>query len=214
MTRKTYALFEKHLNFYDDFPRLRPALDSMLLGQLLPSDFTGDVLEMGSGVGVPAIMTGYRCLGVCVTGLEIQESLFKTAQENASLNHLEHRVFFENGDVQNPPDSIKKQEFDAVLTNPPFLHGCSSEEERDIAHHVKIPLRNWVALCAKRLKLSGFLGIVFPTESLTDVLCALEKSKMGKIQIYPLIQTSKRLVITAQKGSNSPLKLHDKVEVF
>ncbi|OQX94647.1 MAG: hypothetical protein B6I23_00365 [Rickettsiaceae bacterium 4572_127] len=57
---RTYSLGNGHLNFYDAKPKIRPALDSFLLSNLLPKNFKGSLLEVGCGMGIPAILIAWK----------------------------------------------------------------------------------------------------------------------------------------------------------
>ena len=207
MARKTYTLLDGTLTFYDDFPKIRPALDSILLGNVLPETFKGTLLDVGCGAGIPTILIAKKCKNAKITGLDIQPALLKTARENTVLNSCETQISFVEGSLENLPEEIKKSEFDAVITNPPFHKGSSPNSVKNLAHHEQIPLRNWVELCLKRIKAGGIFGIVFPTEHLIDILIPLEKAKMWKIEINLIKESPKRLTITAQKGSKTPLRI-------
>ncbi|MHA1549979.1 MAG: tRNA1(Val) (adenine(37)-N6)-methyltransferase [Alphaproteobacteria bacterium] len=207
MARKTYALLNGTLKFYDDFPKIRPALDSILLGNILPETFEGTLLDVGCGAGIPTILIAKKCKNAQIIGLDIQSELLKTARENAVLNSCETQINFQERSLENLPEEIKKLEFDAVITNPPFHQGSSPNSIKNLAHHAQIPLRNWVELCLKRVKAGGIFGIVFPTEHLIDILIPLEKAKMGRIEIKLIKESPKRLTLTAKKGSKTPLRI-------
>lgn len=203
ITRKTYSLNQGNLSFIDAYPEMRPALDSMMLGRMLPVDFKGRVLEAGCGMGIPALLTVDRCPNVQVMGVDIQSELIEAARENAILNQIpSSRLNFQVQDVRGI-----KESFDAVLTNPPFHQACSVSAIRTMAHHETIPLRTWIELCLKRVRQGGFFGCVVPTARLMDVLIPCEMAKMGAICIKKSDETPKRVSLTAIKGSKSGLQI-------
>ncbi len=197
----SYFLLKGKLEFIDKFPKMRPALDSILLGNLLPKNFKGSVLEVGCGMGIPAILTAERCLDAKILGIDIQEKLLEVAKKNVEINKFEDRINFQKISIEN----IKKDS-DAVITNPPFHQGTSPNLVKDIAHHERIELRDWVRLCLKRVRNNGFFGIVIPTARLQDVLIPFDEVNMGNIKINLAPETKKRITITAKKGSKIPLE--------
>ncbi len=203
---RTYSLENGRLNFYDAKPKIRPALDSFLLSNLLPKNFKGSLLEVGCGMGIPAILIASKNKNAEITGIDIQKSLLEIAKKNTVLNSLENQINFKNISIED----IKK-DFDAVITNPPFHKESSPNLEKNIAHHEQIPLQKWIELCLKRVRNNGFFGIVIPTSRLTETLIQLEKNNMGKIVITTFKETKKRITITAIKDNKTPLEIIDQM---
>ncbi|MBN1783359.1 MAG: methyltransferase domain-containing protein [Alphaproteobacteria bacterium] len=201
ITRKIYSLLDGRLKLIDAESKMRPALDSILLGNMIPTGFKGTVLDVGCGQGAPTLMNAIRCPQAKFIGIDNQKELIEIANENATLNEIKNGSF-EVADIKN-----LKTDFDAVITNPPFHQGHSPNAHKATAHHETLPLRDWVPLCLKRVRNGGLFGIVFPTERLMDIMVPLDHANMGKIEIHRHPETPKRLTLTAVKGNGEGVKI-------
>lgn len=201
ITRKIYTIADGDLRLIDAPDKMRPALDSILLGSLIPAGFSGTVLDIGCGQGAPTLMNALRCPQASIIGIDNQKDLIDIANENAALNDIKN-VSFQMADIAE-----FKTDVDAVITNPPFHQGHSPNAHKASAHHEIVPLREWVTLCLKRVRNGGLFGIVFPTDRLMDVMVPLDKANMGKIEIKRHPETPKRLTVTAIKGNGTGTKI-------
>jgi tRNA1(Val) A37 N6-methylase TrmN6 len=75
----------------------RFAVDSPILADFLPSADT-PALEIGCGVGVVSLLALYRDKFPAITGVEIQESLYRLAMSNALANGMGERFQVVPGD--------------------------------------------------------------------------------------------------------------------
>lgn len=82
-------------------------------------EFSGTILDMGSGSGVIAIILALELPKSHVVSLDISLDAQKVAQENAKFHRVSERVSFVNSDwlggIQLTP------QFDFVVTNPPYV---------------------------------------------------------------------------------------------
>jgi methylase of polypeptide subunit release factors len=75
-------------------------------------------LDVGTGSGVGAIFAALH--GYAVVGVDVNPDAVRCARINVILNDLEERVEIRPGDLFA---SVKGQQFDLVLFNPPFHRG-------------------------------------------------------------------------------------------
>ena len=94
-----------------------PSEDSFLLAKAASMLKPGSsVLEIGCGSGIASLSAAKN--GCIVTGVDISKDAADCASNNAKLNNLDNAQFF----VSNLFEKIdKKQKFDAILFNPPYL---------------------------------------------------------------------------------------------
>jgi release factor glutamine methyltransferase len=134
------------LHRYDDF-RLEHVRDATLL--VTPSVFnpkllrtgsffaeqldsnlvvpTAEVLDMGTGSGVCAIICARRARRV--VAIDINPAAVECARLNALRNHVGHKVDVRQADLFS---GVPGERFDLVLFNPPFLGGAP-RDDRDRA---------------------------------------------------------------------------------
>jgi HemK-related putative methylase len=85
------------------------------------------VLDMGTGSGVCAVLAGRRARRV--VAVDINPAAVRCAALNVALNGMEHRVEVRHGDLFAP---VAGEQFDLILFNPPFLRGLP-RDDRDRA---------------------------------------------------------------------------------
>ena len=115
--------------------------DAVLLAwfsALKPGDRVMDLCS-GNGI-VPMLMAARREKDdVTFFGLEIQETEVELAVRSARLNHCSDRMTFTLGDVKRAAELFRKQSFDVVTCNPPYVKKGSGilhpEDPKAIARH-------------------------------------------------------------------------------
>lgn len=192
----------------------RFGMDTLMLASFAHDLDDKEVLELGTGVGVVALILGQRYPNARITAVELLPELVALANQNLVHNQLIGRIRFIAGDVADyVPEA--GQTFDLVLYNPPFYGGRGQQkspnplreaarfDSENIAH-------TWLALAARWLKHRGLVKLIYPAERLNDLLANVPKS-LGSPLIYPLWpkpgRPAKRVLIQLQKGGKAGLKL-------
>jgi tRNA1(Val) A37 N6-methylase TrmN6 len=165
----------------------RSGQDAILLAAAVPARPGDQVLELGAGAGAAILALGTRVPGLALTALELQPAYAALARSNAARNAFPLEVL--EGDLRAPPESLRARAFDHVLLNPPYYDRSAStrasDPGRDLAHGGDAPVRAWLALAARRLRLRGTLTVIQRTARLPDLLAALP-SGMGAAEVLPL----------------------------
>ena len=81
----------------------RFSLDALLLADFPSLKSCRSILELGAGSGVVSLLLALKYPKARVTGVEIQDSLYKRAVRNAGVNNLSDRVDFVHGDLRELP---------------------------------------------------------------------------------------------------------------
>ena len=188
----------------------RAATDPVLLAAACPATGGESVLDIGCGVGAAALCLGLRVAGVQLTGLEVQPAYADLARRNAARNGMALTVH--DGDVLAMPAALRV-DFDHVITNPPYYPpgGTPSPiEGRATAMQVAVPLEDWVAASARRLRPGGWMTMICGVDGLPDALRGTEP-KLGSVTVLPLAprqgRAATRLLIRARKGGRAPFRL-------
>lgn len=81
--------------------------------------FTGNILDIGTGSGCIAISLKKNLPGAFVSAIDISESALQTAKENAELNEVE--VSFIKTDILNINSEIELPKSEIIVSNPPYV---------------------------------------------------------------------------------------------
>jgi tRNA1(Val) A37 N6-methylase TrmN6 len=133
------------------------------------------------------------------------------ARTNAAENGFSERLAFVVGNVAAPPAELRRESFDAVMTNPPYRAEGSGTPSPDAGkqranEEGEADLRLWLATALDLLKPKGSLVLVHRADRVDELLTLLS-GKAGEIAILPLWpkagKPAKRLVVRARKGIKS-----------
>ncbi len=163
MIDKTTFNFKK-FKIKHDKCAMKIGTDGVLLGAWV--DVVGrNVLDVGTGTGLLAIMLAQRFPVVFINGLELDESAAVQAQDNAVNSIFKNQLSINQGDFN---DYQASELYDLVVSNPPYFIDSlkSSEKTRTQARHTdtlapNILFQNSYDVLTKE----GELAIVFPSDS-------------------------------------------------
>lgn len=207
------GLLNRAISLYQPRTGYRAGSDAVLLAASVPAQAGEAVLDVGVGAGAAALCVAWRCLGVQVTGLEVQADLAALARQNAGYNNLGDRIAIETGDLRRAPAAIASTQYDHVICNPPFYPAGtatpSPRASKTTAHLETddLALAEWVTFCLKRARPGGTVTMIHRAERLTDLLAACQGGA-GDVHILPLWPSAgrpaKRVVVQARAQRNGP----------
>ena len=199
----------------------RAGIDTVLLGasaMVKPGDA---VLDAGCGAGIAGLCLASRVLGTTVTGMDVNSRAIDLAQQNANRNGMGSRFEFQTADVFKAADTVGADQFDHVISNPPFhdpsKERLSPDEGKALAHAFaheeayRETMARWIKGCLRPLKTKGSITLINRAEGLPPMLAALD-GPTGDIEVIPLRphlgEPARRVIVRAKKGSKTPMTLH------
>ena len=91
-----------------------PREDSFLLAEVVEREAFGDVLDMGTGSGIQALVAAKNAKRV--VGVDVNGKAVEVARKNAERNHINNVEFFRSDLFENVSGK-----FDLIIFNPPYL---------------------------------------------------------------------------------------------
>ena len=147
----------------------RFSLDAPLLADFIRPRASDELLELGTGSGIIALLLGVRRFAH-ITAVEIQPVLAGLARRNVRLNGLEDRISVVRADLRRYRPGRR---FDIVFSNPPYIPQStgflSAEPEKSIAkHEIKCDILSVMRAVSGLLKPGGRAFFVFPARRAED----------------------------------------------
>jgi tRNA1Val (adenine37-N6)-methyltransferase len=185
----------------------RFAVDSPILAAFLPRS-AKPALEVGCGVGVVSLLALQQKKFPAVTGIEIQDALYRLAVENGAANGLAGRFQVIHGDFNRIGAGISNVQ--TIFCNPPFFktgHGRLSPDEtiRLARSEVALTLAGLLRGCAAALAARGKLFLIFPVsrqEELADTARAHGLHPARLRQVRPFADSPPdRFLVQLQKAA-------------
>lgn len=192
----------------------RAGVDPVLLAASIPARAGERVLDLGCGGGVAGLCLAARVPGVLVTGLEVQPAYADLARRNAEANNLALDVV--TGDLSNMPDTLRQQQFDHVIANPPYFDRRKSTAARDMGRERAmgegLALADWVRAAARRVAQKGSVTFIQRADRLPDLMAAA-MARLGGLEVLPLIprrgRVARLILLRGRKGGRAGFRLHD-----
>ena len=101
-----------------------PAEDTFLLAENLMVYDSDTVLEIGTGIGIIAVIVSKQAKNV--VAVDINRFAVECAQKNAEINQV--HIDLKLGDLFDP---VEDEKFDLILFNTPYLPTCEDEIVED-----------------------------------------------------------------------------------
>lgn len=153
----------KKFSIIQEKSAMKVGTDAVLLGSWTSCKKANNILDVGCGTGIIALMLAQRNLNSNITGIDIDEITAKEAQLNINNSDWKERVKIKHISLQN---FVSKKKFDLIVSNPPFFPKNKSDDKRNIARHKnKLLFKELIEYSVKLLEKTGRLSIIIPTNA-------------------------------------------------
>ena len=157
----------KQFKIQQDRCAMKVGTDGVLLGAWADIESAQNILDIGTGTGVIAVMLAQRSQnteGVKIHGVEIDAAAADQAQENFKAAPFAERLAAFPLSIQ---DFAKKSpvKYDLIVSNPPFFTGGtlnSSGDKTNVRHTVKLPHGDLLNATRELLAQNGKFCVILP----------------------------------------------------
>ena len=152
----------------------RFSIDAFLLSNFIKIKKHERLLDIGTGCGIIPLYLSKQGNKNSMTGIEIQEELFRVAQKNKELNNCEN-IHFIHGDIKLLAESLKKTFFHIIVSNPPYTKNLTGKQSpshsRLIARYeYSIDLSTLLATTSALLNKKGRFYVIYPSKRLGELI--------------------------------------------
>lgn len=212
--------FKKKITVWQLKNGYRFSVDAPILADFLPLRPQKKALEVGTGCGIISLLVLYKNKFSSVTGIEIQNYLFRLALINANKNGMTHQFTPVLGDFNRLYKKFSGIEI--IFSNPPYIKmtqgRMSSNQKIKLAKaEVKLNLKSIVEKSHNILGPEGNLYLILPysrQEELKELALntGFHISRIRNIQSFPYGKPERFLVQLS--NYNEPKKTMDPLVLF
>lgn len=192
----------KQFTINQDRTAMKVGIDSVLLGSWCPCDSPLEVLDIGTGTGILALMMAQRSQAN-IDAVELDKDAFEQATENIAKSSYNSRISVYATPIQ---DFTSNKSYDIIISNPPYFENSlkSTDEQRNKARHTDT--LSFDALCeaaARLLKPEGTFALILPTTSKESIIDAANEHHLFAKEIVEIKgkenKIAKRILISFTK---------------
>ncbi|PCJ25542.1 MAG: tRNA (adenine-N(6)-)-methyltransferase [Flavobacteriales bacterium] len=122
----------------------------------------GNLLDIGTGTGLIAIMLAQRNQAAIIDGVEIEKSAYTQAVENVKNCNWSDQINAHHCSIQNYGPNKK---YDVIISNPPFFIESTKapNSERNTARHTdNLSFADLISAVIRLLKPDGIFSLILP----------------------------------------------------
>lgn len=154
----------KQFVIHQDKCAMKVGTDAVLLGAWVFPNGSKQILDIGTGTGVVALMLAQKT-EAHIDAIDIDENAFVQATQNVGKSKFSNQVTVVHVSLQEfAKNSTKK--YNLIVTNPPYFEQSlkSSDEQRSFARHADVlPFEELIDGVKKLLDVKGKFCVILPT---------------------------------------------------
>ena len=188
--------------------------DAVILANFIKMKKTDKGADIGTGCGVIPVLLTAKVEFDKIYAFEIQPQMARIAEKNVILNQLEEKIEIVSDDVRNFQQHFKKESFDVVFSNPPYMKSNISLNEkpsRSIARHDnQLPIDDLCETAFDMLKFGGKFYLVYTSTRTAELIAMLKKYHLEPKRMFFTENGKDRVVlviIEAVKGAKQGVEV-------
>jgi tRNA1Val (adenine37-N6)-methyltransferase len=143
---------------------MKVGTDGVLLGAWATVEGAKNILDIGTGSGLIALMLAQRTSpDACIDAVELGESDVGQAKENVGQSPWPEKIIVHHTAIQNYT-TVKK--YDLIVTNPPyFLNSLAppSDRRKEARHTATLSYQDLLDAVTRLLSDTGTFSVILPT---------------------------------------------------
>ncbi len=143
--------------------------DGVLIGAWASHTSPLNILDIGTGTGLIALMMAQRYQGSKVSAIDINKKSIEQAKTNVAASKFSNQIRCYHQDLLEINEEPK---YDLIVSNPPFFKaGIEGNTAREVARHqkdnfiIQLFKKSW-----KMLKANGSLALILPVEQANELM--------------------------------------------
>lgn len=158
----------KQFTIYHDRCAMKVGTDGVLLGAWCNIPKNGNILDIGTGTGIIALMAAQRSSfsQVSIDAIEIDRDAYLQAKENISSSPWSNKIQVINCSLQEYAE-MSETLYDHIVSNPPYFDNTLPPKSlsRQMARHTaSLTYEEFVSNAVKLLKPEGHISVIYPAD--------------------------------------------------
>lgn len=205
----------KQFSIKQDQCAMKVGTDGVLLGAWTPLiNNPYNVLDIGAGTGLIALMIAQRSNAEQIDAIEIDENAYEQCVENFEESKWNDRLFCFHADLNEYTEELfeEEEEYDLIVSNPPFYseNYSSGDEKRDQARFQEaLPFDQLIESAQALLSENGIFSVIIPFKEEINFIALAESVNLYPLKITRVKGTSmsetKRSLIAFTRIKQDPL---------
>ncbi len=169
MEMRNHSFQFKQFTIWQDKCAMKVGTDGILLGAWVNLTENAQILDIGTGTGLLALILAQRSqtsLHTTIVAVEIDDEAYQQATDNIQKSPWGDRIQTYHSSIQNFAINCSQQ-YDLIISNPPFFENAykASQASRTLARHSDSLLQTDILEIANQLlKPDGHLAVIYPTD--------------------------------------------------
>lgn len=188
----------KQFTIHQDKCAMKVGTDAVLLGSWVDTNQTENILDVGTGTGILALMMAQRS-SAFIDAVEMNKESCEQAKQNASFSKWDSRIEIHCVMFQEYAANCQKK-YQLIISNPPYFTGSlkAKEDSRTQArHNDNLPFQELIEGVLKLLHKSGKFCLILPCKEAIEVRTIAEKRGL---------YLSKLLRIKSKEGKENEIR--------
>jgi tRNA1Val (adenine37-N6)-methyltransferase len=164
--------------------------DGVLLGAMADTDNPLNILDIGTGTGVIALMLTQRFLNASINALEIDEAAAQTANKNFKASPFAERLSVYAISFESYFTTYPDRKYDLIVSNPPFYIDSlkSPGEKKTLAKHTDVDFfERLIKAVAEHLTSNGYCWLVLPVNIAGIVVTLAKRFKLHPAKVIGVL---------------------------
>lgn len=145
---------------------MKVGTDGVLLGVLTDIEHSKNILDVGCGCGLIALMLAQRS-GALIDAIDIEGSAVSEALYNVECSPWSNRIGVYHSSFQDFCTDVRIAHYDLIVSNPPFFIDSLKNPhfKKSLARHSdSLPFESLISGVIKLLKPKGLLWLILPVQ--------------------------------------------------